>query len=263
MISIVCLCYSHLMSIIVSAPGKLVLMGEHAVVYGQPCLVTSVSQRFFLQAQPTETVTLTLNAPQLGVNEYRKSLLQLGEGQVPKEVAFVEHAVRRTLQNRHLPHGVHIRTHSDFSALYGFGSSSAAAVCAVEAMSQLYGLGLPKEEVFAIAFAAVQDVQKTGSGVDIAAATFGGTLVYEIGGKRLEPIAFPVEEMLVGYTGIKADTVTVLKEVKARSERHPDIFDDIYERMGALVHRYVEEVPDLTLPTVGELMDINQRWLEA
>lgn len=250
------------MSIIVSAPGKLVLLGEHAVVHGQPCLVTSVSQRLYLHAVPIESPELIVEAPQLHVSVYRKPLAELGEGAVPKAMAFIEHAVRRVCFER--PHiGVHIRTHSEFSAQYGFGSSSAAAVCAVAAMQQLYGNPLDLNRVFETAYGTVRDVQKTGSGVDIAAATYGGTLVYEAGGRRLEPIAFPLAELIVGYSGVKADTVTILNEVADRARRYPDVLSSIYALMGQLVRRYVDDAATLSIAEVGELMNLNQGLLEA
>ena len=49
--------------ITVSAPGKLMLFGEHAVVYGRPCLVTAVDQRLSLKAEKLDSEDFILNAP--------------------------------------------------------------------------------------------------------------------------------------------------------------------------------------------------------
>src|SRR3989344_2348604 len=81
----------------VSAPGKLMLLGEHAVVYGRPCIVTAVSQRMKATVELTDESVFRLNAPDVQVTDYKKPMDQLGLGDIPKGAKFVEIAVKNYL----------------------------------------------------------------------------------------------------------------------------------------------------------------------
>ena len=74
----------------VSAPGKLMLFGEHAVVYDHPCLVTAVDQRINLTAEILETPDFELEASDVDVTGYKKPISELGQGEIPKGAKFVE-----------------------------------------------------------------------------------------------------------------------------------------------------------------------------
>ena len=105
----------------VSAPGKLMLFGEHAVVYDHPCLVTAVDQRIHLAAEVLETPNFELEATDVDVTGYKKPIAELGQGEIPKGAKFVEIAVKNTaeqypiLKNK----GLRITTSSEFSSKFG------------------------------------------------------------------------------------------------------------------------------------------------
>src|SRR3989344_1005447 len=81
-------------SITVSAPGKLMLLGEHAVVYGRPCIVTAVGQRMKATVELTNEPIFHLNAPDAQVENYTKPMSELGKGDISKGAKFVEIAVK-------------------------------------------------------------------------------------------------------------------------------------------------------------------------
>src|SRR5688572_29300492 len=80
--------------ITVSAPGKLMLFGEHAVVYGRPCIVTAVGQRMKATVELIDEPIFHLEAPDVSVSNYKKPMDQLGEGDIPKGAKFVEMAIK-------------------------------------------------------------------------------------------------------------------------------------------------------------------------
>src|SRR6185369_13396154 len=124
-------------SITVSAPGKLMLFGEHAVVYNHPCLVTAVDQRMRVTIEVLENFTFHLDAPDVRVVDYKKPMNELGKGEIPKGAQFIEIAVKNFVEKYGLQSGLHIKTKSEFSSQFGFGSSSAATVCVMKALSEL------------------------------------------------------------------------------------------------------------------------------
>ncbi len=250
-------------SITVSAPGKLMLFGEHAVVYGKPCLVTAVSQRLSLKAELLKTEDFILEAPDVDITNYKKPLSQLGEGEIPKGAKFVEFALKNFLVKHKILGGVKFETVSQFKATFGFGSSSASAVCAVSALSKLFDIRLEEKEFFDIAYKTVLDVQGLGSGFDLAAAIYGGTLLYVTGGKIIKPVEIKSLPLIVGYTGIKADTVTLVKQVKEKINKYPDIFGSMFDVIEEIVLNAKIALEKGDLQAVGELMNINQGFLEG
>ena len=80
--------------IIVSAPGKLMLFGEHAVVYNRPCLVTAVGQRMQATVELISEPIFQLNAPDVQITNYQKPMTNLGLSDIPKGAKFVEIAIK-------------------------------------------------------------------------------------------------------------------------------------------------------------------------
>ncbi len=250
-------------TVTVSAPGKLMLMGEHAVLHGYPCIVTAVGQRMKAIVRRIPARMLQLDAKDVGITGYAKSFDALGNGEIPRGAAFIERAMHNILEDYPLDAGVHVETISQFSAQFGFGSSSASTVCVVKAVSELFGLGMSKKDVFDVAYKTVMDVQGKGSGFDIAAAIYGGTLYFVKGEKVIEPIAAADLPLIIGYTGTKADTVTLINQVKKKSEENTAFIDDIYAQIGDLVERGKEVMIQRDWKTYGSLMDRDQELLAS
>lgn len=246
----------------VSAPGKLMLLGEHAVVYNRPCLVTAVDQRMYLTAELLEAEEFQLNAPDVQVENYKKKIKDIGKGEIPKGAKFIEIAIRNFSEKYPIRGGLRITTKSEFSSSFGFGSSSASTVCIIKALSELFDLGLSKKEIFDIAYKTVLDVQRKGSGFDIAAAVYGGTLYFLTGGKAIEPLSIKSLPLIVGYSGIKADTVTLIDKVKKEFSNKPEELDSIYNSITVFVEKAKDSIRDKNWKSLGDLMNNNQSLLK-
>jgi len=246
----------------VSAPGKLMLFGEHAVVYDHPCLVTAVDQRMRATVEVLETSEFELEAPDVDVSGYKKPLSELGQGDIPKGAKFVEIAVKNIYEKFGLDKGIRVTTSSEFSSKFGFGSSSASTVCVVKALSELFGLKLSNKQIFDLAYKTVLDIQGKGSGFDVAAAVFGGTVYFVTGGKTIEPLTINNLPLIVGYSGIKADTVTLINQVKEKFADNDDRLQEIYAEMETIVEKAKPFVISGDWESVGSLMNENQKLLK-
>lgn len=245
----------------VSAPGKLMLLGEHAVVYNRPCLVTAVDQRMRATVEILSSADFELEAPDVNVTGYKKPLSELGVGDIPKGAQFVEIAVKNMTEKYPLSSGIRVTTASEFSSQFGFGSSSASTVCTVKAISVLLGLNLSKKEIFDIAFKTVLDIQKKGSGFDVAAAVFGGTLYFVTGGRVIEPMPIFTLPLIVGYSGVKADTVTLINKVKESFAGREIRLEEIYTGIKQLVEEAKHALLKSDWQKFGDLMNQNQTYL--
>lgn len=246
-----------------SAPGKLMLFGEHAVVYERPCIVTAVDQRMRATVEILDAPDFLLEAPDVKVTGYKKSMKDLGVGDIPKGAKFVEIAIKNFSEKYGLETGVKVTTKSEFSSQFGFGSSSASTVCVLKALAELSGKKLSNKQLFALAYKTVLDIQGKGSGFDVAAAVYGGTLYYVIGGKKLQPLEIDSLPLIVGYSGVKADTVTLINTVKQTSNKYPRVIEGIYTEIEKIVDLAKKSLTKKDWQSVGELMNINQGYLAS
>lgn len=232
----------------VSTPGKLILMGEHAVVYEHPCIVTAVSERMFVNLEKTQDGKITIDAPQV------------------KDTRFVDQAIIDGCSIWNISHkGMHIKTRSCFSNCYGFGSSSAVTVATLYALVQAFHIQVTKKELFNVAYKTVLTIQGVGSGFDVAAAIYGKTIYYQKGATVVNELDWDLNDdgvsLVVGYSGVKADTPTIVKEIAKKREEQKDKVDKIFTAIAKLVDQAQQAGNVKDWETVGKLMNFNQDYL--
>ncbi len=244
----------------VSAPGKLMLFGDHAVVHNRPCIVTAVDHRISVSLDKRNDNKIILDAPDMNIKNYKISLDNLGK-QPPKKVRFVLTAIKNFFEKYKVESGLDIKTKSEFSSEFGLGSSSAVTVSTLKALSELFGIKINNKELFDLSYKTVLDIQDVGSGFDVAAAIYGGTLYFVTGGKVIEPIYIKELPMVVGYTGIKADTATLVKMVYRKLAEEPEIINKNFDDIARIVDKAKIEIQRNNWKRVGELMNLNQELL--
>lgn len=250
-------------SITASAPGKLLLFGDHAVVYGRPCIVTAVNQRLKVTVKKNGTDIFHLDAPDLGLTAYSKTIEDLGKKEYPKSVAFIEILYKNFLNRYPQKEGIVVDTKSEFSSQFGFGSSSAVTVAFAKALTTLYGLKLTNKELFDLCYEAILEVQGVGSGFDIASAIWGGTIYYVKPAKVVEQLNIHTLPLVVGYTGIKADTPTLVRMVENIKEENPEEIENIFDQISNIVDTAKKALEDKNWQKVGDLMTQNQNLLHV
>ena len=253
------------MGVTASAPGKLMLFGEHAVVYGYPCLVTAVDLRYQVSVQPEPQEEVLVETPVLRkYNQPFAAPMQevLSQPSLPKAVAFVLAAVRQFNAQYPLEGGLKISTDGP-EVSYGLGSSSAVTVATVAALAGLFQVNLTHEEIYTMATDAVLEVQGKGSGFDVAAAVYGGTLYFEQAGKVIEPLELAELPVVIGFSGDKVSTTNLIEKVAELKESQPELVEGIFDLIGKLVRQARDLIEKGDWSRLGELMDLNQGLLDA
>jgi mevalonate kinase len=248
-------------TITASAPGKLLLLGEHAVVHGHPCLVTAVEQRIFVSVEKNGKDVFYMEAPDLGLTAYSKTIESLAMKAPPPAVRFVEHLYRRFLERWPQKEGIVVKTRSEFSSAFGFGSSSAVSVAFAKALTTLYEIPLTDNELFELCYRAVIDVQGVGSGFDIASAIWGGTLYYVPPAQVVRKITINELPFVVGYTGIKADTPTLVRMVQSLHDDERERVSSWFGQIERLVNKAEAAIAKNDWQELGSLMMKNQSIL--
>lgn len=249
------------MKIVVSAPGKIMIMGEHAVVHGRPCMVTAVNRRIEVALKITHDNLLTLNASDVGVVNYQKEISNLGKGEIEQKVKFVELALKNFKNKFPFTTGLKISTKADFCR-YGFGSSGAVTACVIKGLAELFKININKRDIFDLVYQTILGVQQRGSGFDAAASIYGGTLYFVTGGKVIEQLNTDKLPLVVGYTGVKADTVQLIGLVWKKLAKNPEKVNKIFDKMGELVEKGKKAILEKDYLTLGDLMNQNEKLLE-
>ncbi len=245
-----------------SAPGKLMLFGEHAVVYGKPCIVTAVGHRMKVSIEKIPGESIQFYAPDIGMLDYFERVDDLGRESSPKEIKFVSVAIRNFFNNFDVKSGLKVETKSDFSSEFGFGSSSAVTVATIKALSELFEHRVDNDELFRLSYTTILDVQGVGSGFDVAAAVWGGTIFFVKGGGKIEPLAAGKLPLVVGYTGIKADTPTLVRQVADFYGKNKKLVGKIFDSIGDIVEEGRMALQSHDYKRLGALMDQNQMLLD-
>ncbi len=247
-----------------SAPGKLMLFGEHSVVFGHPCIVTAVDRRLSITVEENGEEVFVLDAPDLGLRAYSKNIKDLGNKDLPKEVSFIETCYKLFLEKYPQKKTIHVYSKNEFRSSYGLGSSSASTVAFAKALSEFYDVPMNNDQLFDLCYKTVLEVQGVASGFDIAAAIWGGTLYYVtphgkfFKRKTVEPIKLENLPFLVGYTGIKADTATLVRMVQSLHSENKKVVNEIFSDITLLVEQAKKTLKQQDWPHLGLLMDENQ-----
>lgn len=247
------------MHVTADAPGKLMLYGEHAVVYGHPGIVTAVDVRYRVRAERLTAPLLRITTP---AAPERELPLHTSGRYAHAETAFVEAALRQWLQRYPGDDGFHIRTQGPPQG-YGLGSSSAITAATLAATARLCGHTLSRPELYEMARAAVLAVQGAGSGLDVAAAVYGGTCYLERAGATPEPLPVAELPLVIGYSGNKVSTTALLRQVAALRARQPDLLEPLFALTGRIAIRARACLLEQRWQDLGALTNIHQGLLDA
>lgn len=223
------------------APGKLILLGEHAVVYGHPAVAIAVDRGTTVELSPVDGPSRVLRADIPGA-EGDPRLAAAVASQVPAR-------------------GVGVTIRSTLPVGRGMGSSGALAVALVRAAAAWQGRQADLDECIQRGFQVERIFHGTPSGLDHSVSARGGALAYRRGpdGPVLSPLQVAALPLVVLDTGLAGDTATLVAAVRAR---RPAV-DPALAAIGALVTALLPALATGDLPTLGRGFTENQRLLQA
>lgn len=253
------------MGVVASAPAKIILFGEHFVVYGEPAIVLAIDKRAYAKAEIREDNKLFLRSQNLNLaGFFDNGNFKVEEGN-PKEARIklepLKCAVEKVLEMAGEKVGLNIEVNSTVPVAAGLGSSAAVASAVAAAVGAILKVKMSKENVFRIAFEAEKIMHGTPSGVDPAISTFGGTLLFQMD-TGFKPIDVKADiPLVIGNTGVERATRVQVAKVRSLRDKYPQIVEPMMHTAREIVLRAVEALNEGDLETLGELMNINHALL--
>ena len=221
-----------------SAPGKIIISGEHAVVHGKPAIAGAISSRVYTTLEEGEGI---LSIPQLNIDSPLDS-----EGSI---FAFFRRGFE-LLKKKPLT----IKIDCDFPIGAGLGSSAAMACSFLKALEP----DLTNERIQQLAHEMEKIVHGNPSGVDTAISTNGGLIRFQSG----EIMPLPVRNLpiLVGYTRMPGNTKKTVSKVQKLLEEKPET-KKILDNIEDITLRCEEAILRGNQSLLGELLTENHELL--
>jgi mevalonate kinase len=242
-----------------SAPGKVILFGEHAVVYGYPAI-----------AAPVNDLRATAEIEALESGSEGKILIDAPDIQLHTDLASLslDHplslAIRGTLAILKIPTppAFKIRIHSTIPVASGLGSGAAVSVAVIRAISGFLEKALSDEIVSGLAYEVEKLHHGTPSGIDNTVISYAQPIFFQRGEPfEILPPHRPLT-LVIADTGIASPTGAAVAGVRQRHDASPDEYHQIFEEIGQIASAAREALLGSSSENLGELMNANHLLLQ-
>ena len=247
--------------------GKLILWGEHAVVYGEPAVAVALPQGLKVTLTPHTIST----PPHIAYDAQPLSALhtiQLGE----TEHAALNVALTRAVswargQGVTLSRSYRLRVEGALPFKVGLGSSAALAVATLRALAQCEGLNPWSEEaLFAGAMEMERVFHSNPSGLDHQVSIAGGALRYRREGARAQFSSLCISTPLIltlTWVPRRGSTADAVRGVAERRAQDPDAYASLFSEIGHIAHEGALALERGHLDEIGDLLNRNHERLRA
>jgi len=242
-----------------SSPGKIILFGEHAVVYGQPAIAVPLPQ---VRAHATiipdiegSSEGMQILAPEVGLD----SILEDLPPQNP--IGAAVRLVLAALKVERVP-ACTLKISSSIPIASGLGSGAAVSVAIIKATSGFLGQPLPDSMISKLAFEVEKIHHGTPSGIDNTVVTQAKP-VYFVKGKTILTFSIPRPfTLIVGDTGIRSPTKETVGDVREAWQSDPKRYETIFSAVGSITKTARQVIEGGHPERLGPLMDENHALLQ-
>lgn len=238
--------------------GKSILFNEHFVVYGIPGIVSAIGS-----AADAEVKNVGKG---IRVEDERKGAKGYAEKKRIQQKESIENMLK-AMNFDPQEISLEIWLGGNLPGFSGIGASAASSVAIARAIAEEMGMNLSDEKINEVAYEAEKAYAGNPSGIDNTAATYGGLIWFK---KNLCEDANTIErlsilkpvEIVIGNTGIVADTKAMVAGVAERKKRNKQKYGELFKQAEDLVFKARKALEEFDLKKVGELMNENHCLLQ-
>ena len=242
------------MKSIASAPGKIILFGEHFVVHGTKAILAAIDKRVTVTSTFTENKTIKVNS-QLGTIEVP---ISSSHEEVKSEFRPFVYLANKIINSEQNASGLEITIDSDIPIGVGLGSSSACCVAAAASISELFN-ELSSEEILKMSIEAEKTIFPDTSGADCTVCTYGGMIEYP----SIEKIDNTFDlNLLIANSMIPHNTKNSVEKVNKFKENDEERFSQLCDLETKLIDEVITAMKNNDATTFGLKMSENQKYLE-
>ncbi|MFQ5942177.1 MAG: mevalonate kinase [Anaerolineales bacterium] len=238
-----------------SAPGKVILLGEHAAVYGRPALAAPVQAvRADAEVLPLDTDRIRIEAPDIGMEAY---LDELPDSQP------LAMAIRLSIKESQASGGFQVSIASDIPPASGLGSSAAVSVAIIRAVSKHFEHEIAADRVAQLAFEIEKLHHGDPSGIDNTVVAFEIPVLFT---KGEEPRPLGVTgrfQFLIADTGEPSPTKDLVTMLRGRWSGDSEFVDALFDSIGELTEQAAASIGRGEKSNLGPLMNHCQTLLET
>lgn len=232
---------------IYSAPGKIYLCGEHAVVYNEPAIACAIDLRATAKVRSLCEKRYVIKSS-MGVSKRLKS----------KKHIYAAKCIEKL--KKYIPKGVEIEIESEIPVGSGLGSSAATVIATLAALNDHFKIGYSLEEIAKIGHKIEKEVQRgLASPTDTFASTTGGVVFVP----EMKTIELPEIYVAIGNTGKFSSTKKMVSSVKNLKNEYAEIVNRILESAGNISREVEKLIKREDYQKIGKLMNINQGLLDS
>jgi mevalonate kinase len=255
-----------------SAPAKVILFGEHFVVYGGPAILAAINKRISVDARTIihkqNKIVIRSDIGVAGEYHNKGEFNALEGGSKAKSVLDPLYgAIRQVLLMRNKEKnndiGIEIGISSRVPPGIGLGSSAASCVASVAAVDSLFQKNPSRQKVCELAIESERLIHKRTSGADCYISTFGGLMQYYGNSKSFKNIQTKGSlPLVIASTGIKHSTSDLVAGVKRFKDTNRILFESLSKQASDICLQAVTAIESGKCDKVGELMNENQIILQ-
>jgi mevalonate kinase len=242
-----------------SAPGKIILLGEHAVVYNRPAIAAPVLQvraKAIITPEPRSRAgTIWIDAPDIDLQAKSEELAD------NHPLRLLIETIQSRLQSQ-LP-AMRVRITSTIPVAAGLGSGSAVSVAVSRAISTFVGRPFSTAESSEIAYIVEKAHHGTPSGIDNTVVAYAQPVFFQRG----LPIVnlFPAQPftLLIADSGLQSTTAAVVGDVRLGWQSHPEHYEALFDAVARIVLDARLAIEQGPVEPLGNLMNENHKLLQA
>lgn len=237
--------------------GKIILLGEHAVVYGRHAIAAPIPLAVNARIKDGGN-GVRIVIPSWGLEHTlepdpeRRQSFERPAGQLLDKLG---------LDNKDLT----IEVRPTVPRAMGLGSSAAVAVAIIRALDSHFALGLSDTEVNELALEGEKIAHGNPSGIDNTIATYGKMMLYKQGTPPEVTLLCPPRplKLVIAMSGIESLTARTVGRVRRMWQRHPGSYENIFDQIDALALKSIAAIGSQDLEQLGEYMNVCHGLLNA